>query len=85
MIVFCILGWVCIGYDNRMVPPVSEAMLGLEYLMDSLLDYMQHDQMLNVWNNPLIIFTSDNGGALSPGSCNYSLHGGSNPYFDGNQ
>ena len=64
---------------------VCEAMLGLEYFMDSLLDYLQTDDMENLWDNTLIVFTSDNGGALSHGSCNYPLRGGKNTYFDGNQ
>ena len=42
-----------------MIPHVCEAMLGLEYFMCSSLDYMQTDEMLNVWNNTLIIFISD--------------------------
>ena len=70
--------WFWKEYD-RMIPPVC----GLEYFMDSLLDYMQ-TEMWNVWNNTLIIFTSDNG-SLSHGSCNYSLRGGNNAYFDDNQ
>ena len=40
-----------------------EAMLGSEYFMDSLLDY----KMLSIFDNTLIIFTSDNGDALSHG------------------
>ena len=41
--------------------------------------------MLNVCDNTLIIFTSDNVGALSHSLCNYSSRGGNNTYFDGNQ
>ena len=66
---------------------VCEAMLtlGLKYFMDSLLDYMLTDEMSNLWDNTLIIFTSDNGGALLHGSCNYPLRGGKSTYFDGSQ
>ena len=53
--------------------------------MDSLLDYMQTGEMSNIWDNSLIIFTSDNGCALSHGSCKRSLRSGNNTYFDGDQ
>ena len=41
--------------------------------MDSLLDYMKKDEMKELWDNTLIIFTSDNGDALCHGSCNSPL------------
>jgi len=63
---------------------VCEGMLGLDYFMGSLMDYFSSDKLKDMWENTVIIFTTDNGGALSHGSCNYPLRGGKNTYFDGN-
>jgi hypothetical protein len=39
----------------------------------------------NIWNNSMIIFTSDNGGGigLGPGGSNYPLRGGKGGYWEG--
>ena len=50
-----------------------------------ILDYMETGEMLNLCDNTLIIFASDNGDTLSHGSYNYTLRGAKNTYFEGNQ
>ena len=63
-----------------------EAMLGIDTQFGKLIEFFQSSEELkNVWDNTLIIFTSDNGGSLDAGSCNYPLRGGKNTFFEGNQ
>ena len=64
---------------------VCEAMLKIKIFYKFILDYMETDEMLNLWDNTLILFASDNGGTLLYGSCNYPLRGARNTYFDGNK
>ena len=70
------------GYDDR--DSVCEAMIGVDDGIGQFLDYLQNNQS-DIWDNTLIIFTSDNGGDISEGSCNYPLRGGKNTFFEGGQ
>eukprot|EP01083_Nonionella_stella_P186938 685725_1 len=41
-------------------------------------------EIQDVWDNTLIIFTSDNGGDIANKGCNYPLRGTKGTLFDGN-
>ena len=52
---------------------VCEAMLGVDDAMGKLITFLKSDEMVNVWDDTIIIFTTDNGGSISEGGCNYPL------------
>ena len=54
-------------------------MLNLDKELGKLFAALQDD-----WANTLVIVTSDNGGNLEMGSCNYPLRGGKYSFYDGN-
>ena len=70
------------SFDDRI--GVCECMVGVDYQMGRLMRHFEStDELKDIWDNTIIIFTSDNGGSIDDGSCNYPLRGGKNTFYDG--
>ena len=72
------------GFSNRI--GVCEAILGVDHQLGKFIEYFQSSKKAQkVWDNTVIILTSDNGGSLDSASCNYPLRGGKNTFYEGNE
>ena len=72
--------------DNEERMGVCESILGVDFQLGRLFDFFQTDAKTKaLWDNTLVILTSDNGGDIDEGSCNYPLRGGKNTFFEGGQ
>ena len=74
-------------FDDRV--NVCEGILGIDAGMGQLMEYFDKIRKsggsTSLWDNTIIILTSDNGGAINSGSCNYPLRGGKNTFWEGGQ
>ena len=63
-------------------------MVGIDIQFGTFLDLFTDNDILNninVWDNTIIVLTSNNGGSLDKGSCTYPLRGGKNTFHKGGQ
>ena len=70
-----------VSSDNEDRHYTCEYMLHLDEQFGKILSQLKAEDM---WQNTLIVVTSDNGGSLAEGSCNYPLRGGKGSFYEGN-
>ena len=55
----------------------------LDYVVGEIVNFLQNESKTNLWNNTILVYSTDNGGPQQNGNSNYPLRGNKGTLWQG--